>query len=141
MFEFLHLPFGLWNARNTFQQMMNQILGNLTYCFVYIDDILVFSPNLTSLIQHLREVLELCLGKCEFAVPETEFLGHRLTSSGLHPLPKHTSAIRDFPPPSDKPGLQRFLGMLNFYQPFLCNASQVLAPLTNTLKGPGKSLL
>ena len=102
---------------------MDQILGNLPYCFVYIDDILIFSPNLTSHIHNLRDILELCcihsltigLGKCENAIPETEFLGHCITSSSLHPLPKHTSTIRDFPPPSDKPGLQRFLGMLNFY--------------------------
>ena len=57
MFEFLCLPFSLWNTRNTFQQMMDQILGNLPYCFVYIDDILVFSPNLTSHIQYLPDVL------------------------------------------------------------------------------------
>ena len=101
---------------------MDQIPGNLPYFFAYIDDILVFSPDLTSHVQPLRDILELCLvhgltiglGKREFAVPETEFLGHRLSSSGLHPLPKHTSAIQDFPPLMDKPGLQRFLGMINF---------------------------
>ena len=60
MFEFLCLPFGLRNASSTFQRMMNQILGNLPYCFVYIDDILVFIPNLSSHIQHLQDVLELC---------------------------------------------------------------------------------
>ena len=52
-FEFLRLPFGLGNTFNTFQRMMDQILGNLPYCFVYIDDILVFSPNLSSHVQHL----------------------------------------------------------------------------------------
>ena len=76
---------------------------------------------------------------CEFAISQTELLGHCLTSSGLHPLPKYTSAIQDFPPPSDKTGFQRFLGMINFYQRFLRNATQVLAPLTNALKGPRKS--
>ena len=53
MFEFLHLPFGLRNAGNTFQRMMDQILGNLSYCFVYIDDIIVFSPDLTTHVQNL----------------------------------------------------------------------------------------
>ena len=53
MFKFLHLPFGLWNAGDTFQRMMDQILGNLSYCFIYIDDILIFSPNLTSHVQHI----------------------------------------------------------------------------------------
>ena len=59
--------------------MMDQILGNLPYCFVYIDDIRIFSPDLTSYVQHLCDILELCrahgltigLGKCKFAVPET----------------------------------------------------------------------
>ena len=109
---------------------MDQIPGNLPYCFIYIDDILIFSPDLTPHVQHLRYVLEMCcvhglrigLGKCEFAVSKTAFLGHCLTSSNLPPLPKHTSAIQDFPLPLDKPGLQQFLGMINFYHRFLHNA-------------------
>ena len=35
MFEFLRLPFGLRNTGNTFQRMMDQILGDLLFCFVY----------------------------------------------------------------------------------------------------------
>ena len=109
----------------------------------------MFSPELSTHVQNLQDVLDLCpahgltigLGKCEFAVLGTKFLGHYLSSSGLRSLSKHTSAITEFPPPSDKPGLQHFLGMIIFYQRFLPNAAQVLAPLTNALKGPGKSLL
>ena len=94
MLEFLRLPFGFRNARNTFQRMMDQILGYLPYCFVYIDDILVFSPDLSTYVQNLQDVLYLCcahgltigLSKCEFAVSEIEFLGHHLSSSGLRPL-------------------------------------------------------
>ena len=127
MFEFLRLPYGLRNARNMFQRMMDQILGNLPYCFVYIEDILLISPDLHTRVQNLLDVLELCrahgltigLGKCEFSVSETEFLGHHLSSSRVRPLSKHTYAIMEFPPPSDKPGLQGFLGMINFYWRFL----------------------
>ena len=60
MFEFLRLPFSLKNTGNSFQQMKCQILGILPYCSVYIDDILVFSPNLTFHNQHLRDNLEMC---------------------------------------------------------------------------------
>ena len=38
MFEFLHLPFCLRKAINSFQRMMDQILGKLPYHFIYIDD-------------------------------------------------------------------------------------------------------
>ena len=148
MFEFLRMPFGLCNAGNTFQRLMDQILGDLPFCFVYVDDILVFSKDLSSHVQHLRDVLLLCrehgltigLPKCRFAVTEIEFPGHRLTSSGCSPLVKHSAAISTFPQPSDKPSLQRFLGMVNFYRKFLRSAAQVLAPLTDALKGPGKTI-
>ena len=53
MVEFLRLPFGLREAGNRFQRMMDQILGNLPYCFVYINDILVFSPDLSTHVQNL----------------------------------------------------------------------------------------
>ena len=100
MFEFLRMPLGLKNTGKTFQLMMDQILGNLPYCFVYVDDILIFSPDLTSHVHHLQDFLELrCvhglaigLGKCEFAIAGTEFLGHRLTSTSLH-------QTRSTPPP------------------------------------------
>ena len=45
---------------NTFQHLMDQILGDLPYCFVYVDDILVFSKDLTSHIQHLWDMFLLC---------------------------------------------------------------------------------
>ena len=39
-------PPSLWlrNARNTFQGMMAQILGDLPFCFVFVDNILIYSP-------------------------------------------------------------------------------------------------
>ena len=91
MFKFLRLPFGLRNAGNTFQRMMDSILGDLPYCFVYDDDILIFSSSLEQHVDHLREVLLLCrqhgltigLSKCVFAVPEIEFLGHLVSATLL----------------------------------------------------------
>ena len=53
MFEFLRIPFGLRNAGQTFQRMMDQIFGDLPFCFVYVDDILVFSKNFSSHVSHL----------------------------------------------------------------------------------------
>ena len=76
----------------------------------------------------------------DFAVSKIEFLGHLLSASGCSPLLKHFETIFAFPLPSDKPALQRFLGMLNFYRKFLRGAAGVLAPLTDTFRGLGKFL-
>ena len=60
MFEFLHMSFGLRNAGHNFQYMMDLILGELPFCFVYVDDILIFSKDLSSHVDPLQEVLCLC---------------------------------------------------------------------------------
>ena len=59
MLEFFQLPFGLRNPGNTFQRMMNLIIGDLPFCFVYINDILIFSPNIDTQVQNLCQFFEL----------------------------------------------------------------------------------
>lgn len=44
LLEFLRMPFGLWNAAQTFQWFMDVTQG-LEGIFVYIDDILVASTS------------------------------------------------------------------------------------------------
>ena len=55
MFKFLRMPFGLRIARNTFQCMMDLVLGELPFCFVYMDDILIFCKDLSFQVDNLRE--------------------------------------------------------------------------------------
>ena len=142
IFKFLKMPFGLRNAGNTFRRMMDLVLGELPFCFVYMDEILIFINNLSSHMDNLREVFCLCrkhgltigLPKYEFADSKIEFHDHLLSASGCLPLQKHSNAISAFPPPSDKPALWRFLGILNFYRKFLYRAAGVLANLMDALK-------
>ena len=54
LFEFLRMPFGLRNAGQTFQRMMDEILAGLDYCFVYYDDILVGSRSVEEHRIHLQ---------------------------------------------------------------------------------------
>ena len=73
---------------------MEQILGDLSLCFVYVDNILIFSPDIDTHVHHLHQVLELlCLQgltigllKYLFAVSKLEFLGPNLSRSGRSPL-------------------------------------------------------
>ena len=44
LFEWIRMPFGLNNAGCTFQRMMDQILGDIPHCFVYVNDLLIARP-------------------------------------------------------------------------------------------------
>nr|VZI32405.1 unnamed protein product [Spirometra erinaceieuropaei] len=80
LFEFQTLPFGLCNAAATFQRLMYQVLRHLIphKCLVYLDDIIVFGPDVEQHNRNLREVLEalrdagltLNPAKCTFLRPE-----------------------------------------------------------------------
>jgi hypothetical protein len=92
--------------------------------FVYLDDILIASKDLSEHMRHLRLVFEILQNaglqinpaKCTFSVSSLTFLGHNVDSSGISPMEKHVKALTDFPPPSDLKQLQRFLGLINFYR-------------------------
>ena len=59
-YEFTRMPFGLCNMPMTFQCLMQNMLGesNLTYCFIYLDDMIVFGPTEEEHLEHLWIVLE-----------------------------------------------------------------------------------
>ena len=136
-FEFLRMRFGLKNAGQTFQRMMDEILGDLDYLFVYMDDVLVASRNSEEHTEHFRQLfrrlaehdLVVSPAKCQFGQTKIEFLGHTVTKDGVEPLPEKVAAIDQFPMPSTPDGLRQFLGMINFYNLFIPNAAQIMKPL------------
>ena len=58
---------------------------------MYLDDILIYSPDVETHRDHVRQVLQILrdnklyakLEKCVFAVQEVQFLGYLLSSSGF----------------------------------------------------------
>ena len=77
---------------------------------------------------------------CSFALPEIDYLGHKITATGIIPLRRHVEALLLQPRPQDVRSLQRFLGMVNFYRRFLPGIAKILRPLTDALAGNPKSL-
>ena len=55
------MPFGLTNAPATFQREMNRIFFNLiNNCVqIYLDDIIVYSPNIEQHLLDLKEVFNI----------------------------------------------------------------------------------
>jgi len=55
-FEFLRMPFGLKNAAQAFQRLMDTVGRGLDFIFIYLDDILVFSNSKQAHYDHLRQL-------------------------------------------------------------------------------------
>ena len=131
------MPFRLKNTGMSFQCFMDRILGGLPYVLIYLDNILVASPDKKTHAVHLRAVLQalgekglvLNRGKCKFFRSEVEFLGLRVTASGVAPLPDQISAVADFPQPTTIKVLQAILGVVNFYHWFIPATAKILLPL------------
>ena len=106
---------------------------------------MVFSNSLENHKLDLLRVLDLCrlhgltinLEKCVLAASQVEFIGHLVSSSGSAPFHKHLSAITAFLPPADRPALQWFLGMGNFYRKFIRGVALILHPLMLYMKSQG----
>ncbi|CAE1249039.1 unnamed protein product [Acanthosepion pharaonis] len=46
LFEFTRMPFGLRNAAQSFQRLIDEVLRGLHFTFAYIDDVLIASRNI-----------------------------------------------------------------------------------------------
>ena len=94
LWEFLSMPFGPKNAAQTFQRLMDGILRDIGFAFVYLDDILVASVSTSQHMEHLRRIFELLSSnglvinksKCVYGVLELDYLGHKVTKNGISPL-------------------------------------------------------
>lgn len=144
LFEFKVMPFGLCSAPATFQRVMDTVLAGLKWqtCLVYLDDVVVFSSNFDEHLRRLEAVLRVIKAsgltlkpeKCRFAYEELLFLGHVISKSGVLPDPQKTAAIADFPAPTDKKAVRRFLGLCAYYRRFVKNFSRIAEPLTYLTK-------
>ena len=60
LYECESMPFGLCNAPPTFQRLMLNCLGelNLTYCLIYLDDVIIFSKTEEEHLERMRVVFD-----------------------------------------------------------------------------------
>lgn len=58
LFEYLRMTFGFSNAGQTFQRYIYRALGDLSFVFAYIDDIMIASESAKEHGSHIRIVLQ-----------------------------------------------------------------------------------
>ena len=149
LYLFPRCPFGLKNAGQDFQRLMDEILGDIPYYFVYLDDILVASHTKEEHLQHLQQLFEILdqnglvvnRKKCLFGQSSLDFLGHHVDADGIRPQADKVEAILATKPPTSVKELRRFLGMINYYRRFVKAAAEHLFFLFCALKDNPKKLV
>ena len=127
-----------------FRQIQCALLRHVTWKFalVYVDDIIIFSPDFDTHLNHLNAVfdrrrranLKLKPQKCHFAAKEVTYLGHVISKHGIQTDPAKTSVMATFPVPKDPSEVRAFLGICNYYRRFVNGYANIAAPLNRLLQ-------
>ena len=141
LFNFTRTPFGLRNSGQTFQRFINHVTRGLYFVFVYLDDLLVTSPDHSTHKKHLKILCArlakygILIGpeKFQFGPTELGFSGHYVCSEGISPLPSAVDAIVNFAKPEKQQALRRYSGMVNYYHRIIPPCAAKLTPLNNLL--------
>ena len=145
---FTRMPFGIASGPEEYQRRQHEFLDGLQGVINIADDICVFGcgdskeeadldhdKNLTSLLEKCsKQDLRLSAKKLQFKSPSVTFMGHKLTDKGVEPDPAKVDAITKMPTPTDKSGVQRFLGMCQYLSKFCHNLSEIVLPLRDLTK-------
>ena len=128
-YKFTRMPFRLCNMPTTFQLLMQNTLGelNLTYCVIYLDDVIIFRYTeeehlecLHVVFEHFWEFnLKLKPAKCSFFQTEIVYLVHHISCKGIHLNTENVHAIEEFPMPETYTQVRAFCGLVGHYCCFI----------------------
>ena len=148
LYECESMPFGLCNTPPTFQRLMQNCLGelNLTYCLIYLDDVIVFSDMPDEHLRRMRVVfnclrkhgLKLKPSKCEGFKSEINNPAHHVSRNGVLPSKKNLESITQCPPPDTYTKVKSFVGLVGHYRCFIKGFAKIAAPLYNLTSGDNK---
>lgn len=102
---------------------------------------MVFSSSWSEHLGHIRAFfdrllaanLTINLSKCEFGRATVTYLGKVVGRGHVRPVEAKVEAICQFPVPTNRREVRRFLGMAGYYRNFCKNFSSVVAPLTDLI--------
>jgi hypothetical protein len=139
IYQFRVMPFGVMNGSATFQRLMTKVLGELIgdICFVYCEDVIVYSSSPEQHVEDVRKVLErlraagltLSVEKCRLGHLEVDYLGNVLSAEGRSVQSLKEQAIAQFPQPQSRRELERILGMVTWFNQYMPNLSTIAEPL------------
>ena len=137
-YQFLTGFYGLGDMPNEFQRVMDSTLGSIPFTNCYLNDILISSKG--TFLDHKNIVLKILStldeynfavkwSKCKFFQKEKEWLGFKISKSGITPFFDKSKAIKDLPIPKNLKELRSFFGSINQYIKFVPNLASLGSPL------------
>lgn len=143
MYRFKRLPFGLCNAPDIFQEIVQTtILAGCKGVRNYLDDFLVHGKtkmehdaNLSNVLDRLKEHnVSINKDKCVFGQRTVTFLGYSLSHDGLRVEDEKMKAVREFRRPRSQLEVKSFLGLVNFSERFILHRAEKTINLRNLAK-------
>lgn len=110
-------------------------------CYIYLDDIIVFSNLVNEHTDHVQMILQLMrtarlwagLKKCEFYKLQIDFLGHHISGDGVEACTLKVDKVLGWPVPKSATDICAFLGVVRYiavYLLHLAEHAQILTLLT-----------
>ena len=78
--------------------------------------------------------------KCDFYIPQIQYLGHIISETGIAVDPKNIRAIEYWPTRTSVIDIMSFLGLASYYQKFIEYFSRIYCPMTALQKKENKFL-
>jgi hypothetical protein len=121
---------------------MHQHLDDLEGVETDIDDILIHGTTEEEHDRRLESILERCekinltlnKEKCQFKSREITYVGHKLIENGVKPDEAKVKAINEMQATTDKKGVERLIGTVNYLGKFIPNLATITKPIRSLLK-------
>ena len=138
------MPFGLKNARATYQRLVNKMFNKKIgrNMEVYVDDMLVKSKEELTHLDDLRETfatlkqyqMKLNPSKCVFRVASGKFLGFMVSQKGIEANPEKVQAIINMVSPRTVKEVQKLTRRITTPNRFVSRAMDKCLSFFKTLK-------
>ncbi|MBW0574862.1 hypothetical protein O181_114577 [Austropuccinia psidii MF-1] len=140
IYEYTRMPFGIENAPDHFQRMMDTLFQEAIlegWMVVYIDAIIIYSETWEDHFQYIDRVLSKCtpinlkisLKKCNFGKQEILELGNKVPGLSLAIDQYKVAEVMQKSGPKNIKEIQCFLGFASYYRNYIKNFAHITSSL------------
>uniref|UniRef100_A0A0K0FRU1 RNA-directed DNA polymerase n=1 Tax=Strongyloides venezuelensis TaxID=75913 RepID=A0A0K0FRU1_STRVS len=118
VFQYKVMSMGLTSLPDKFQEVMDEVLHNISNCYVYLNDILTCANDEKTHLKNIAEILN-----------RIRHFGFVLDSDEIHPNPEKVKTVIDKPTPRTYKEVKSFLGAASYFRRHIRNFSTIAEPL------------